>query len=510
MMIIRSGLVLLTAVTMVGAVASAGCDSSTDKAGGVRTSEPVVLSMVNPLDGWQVQPFLNEVARRSQGSIRIELESAWHQGDIKSEADLIRHVQAGKASLGLAPARAWNGVGVRSFDALIAPLTVDSFALEQRVLDSDLAPTMLAGISAAGVEGLGIMPGEMRRPVGASRELLGLQDYHGASIGISPSAVAARTLQAWGANAVPFSFQGAPIDAFDGVDLQVSGIGSSYDGIATSVTANVNLWPRPLVLFANARAFAALPEAQRRVLTDAARSTVAAGLSSNRADEKVAVGNICRRGSIRFITASAGQIDGLRRALGPVYAWLREDPQTRSYLDRIRALRAGLESAAAQEAPSCPITSPGVAAGRQRTALDGVYRVSTTLTELAVIDRGDDIPANYGDWTWVFDRGRFASTQVNSAKAVCTWGYGTFSVQGGELTLTFTDGGGNVSSGPNEPGESFSYGWSLYRDVVTLAAASGSRSPEPFRVKPWRRVSPTPSARYLSTQCPPPAVALPR
>jgi len=74
----------------------------------------------------------------------------------------------------------------------------------------------------------------------------------------------------------------------------------------------------------------------------------------------------------------------------------------------------------------------------------------------------------------------------------------------------FTDGGGIApTNSTNKPGEFFIYRWSLYRGELTLFPVNGAVSPSNFRVKPWLRISTTPSARFLSTRCPPPAGALP-
>ena len=79
------------------------------------------------------------------------------------------------------------------------------------------------------------------------------------------------------------------------------------------------------------------------------------------------------------------------------------------------------------------------------------------------------------------------------------------------MAWLFTNGGGIApDNATNKPGEAFIFGWSLYRDVLTLSPVRGAISPSNFRVKPWTRVSTTPSARFLSKRCPPAAGALPR
>jgi hypothetical protein len=53
------------------------------------------------------------------------------------------------------------------------------------------------------------------------------------------------------------------------------------------------------------------------------------------------------------------------------------------------------------------------------------------------------------------------------------------------------------------------FGWSLYRETLTLTPVPGA-SPQNFWAKPWQRISSTPSSRSFSERCPPPDNALPR
>jgi hypothetical protein len=107
----------------------------------------------------------------------------------------------------------------------------------------------------------------------------------------------------------------------------------------------------------------------------------------------------------------------------------------------------------------------------------------------------------------VFDRGRFAITQEN--RKACTWGYGTFAVDGNRMSWTFTDGGGIAPTGASDtPGEYFVFGFSAYRDTLTITPVKGEISPLNFRAKPWRRLATTPTRQFFSKRCPPPAAAL--
>lgn len=71
-------------------------------------------------------------------------------------------MRAGRAQLGWAGTRAWDSVGVRSFDALNAPFLVDSYAFEGDVLRGPAAKEMLAGASGAGVQPVALLPGPLR------------------------------------------------------------------------------------------------------------------------------------------------------------------------------------------------------------------------------------------------------------------------------------------------------------------------------------------------------------
>ncbi len=60
----------------------------------------------------------------------------------------------------------------------------------------------------------------------------------------------------------------------DGLEQQLDSVASNqYDELATSATANVTLWPRPLVVFGGAKAMSALTDDQVRVLREAARAS---------------------------------------------------------------------------------------------------------------------------------------------------------------------------------------------------------------------------------------------
>src|SRR5215475_1629556 len=170
----RAWLVLAAALAMGAAACGSG---SLNKAGGL-VSKPVVLTLADGEgDTSNAQPFADAVSRLSHGSLQVKIQAAWRPGDPSNEAELIKDVQAGKAQLGITASRAFDTVGIKSFQALQAPFLIDSIALEQKVLASAIPGTMLQGLRPHGLAGLAVLPGPLRRPLGFTKPLVAASSY---------------------------------------------------------------------------------------------------------------------------------------------------------------------------------------------------------------------------------------------------------------------------------------------------------------------------------------------
>jgi TRAP-type C4-dicarboxylate transport system substrate-binding protein len=454
----------------------AGCGSASDRAGGTRPADRVVLTMANG-NGTSIEldPFAKAVARLSHGALAIRFHNAWRGGTTDYERGIIRDVAAGGADLGWVGTRAFDDAGVRAFDALHAPLLVDSYDTERRVLEGPLAGQMLAALPH-GLAGIGVLPGPMRKPLGIA-PLTEPADFRGRAVAMTRSAVASATLHALGARGVAIP-RGGDITGLDGIEQQVDSIqGNGYDAGAKYLTADVNLWPRPLVLFASRRTFDRLTAQQRDVLRRAAAESVGPTLTQIEHDERDAAGILCRRG-VEFVTAGASRLAALRRAVAPVYQRLERDAQTRRAIEQIRATGTG---ATPSTLPRC--SHPGqTAASRARTRLDGVWVLHTTANDLRKIGTPEqDInPENYGESSMSLSRGRFVQRQPAGDSAA-----GSYTVKDHILTLTAeTTSGGQART---RVGEVFTFRWSLYRDRLTLSRVRGKVSPEPMIARPWQR-----------------------
>jgi len=128
------------------AALTAGCGGSAklDKTGTPVRDKPLVLTLADPETGTlDVRNWIQEVQRRAGGTIRIEVRQGWRAKDPDYDRGTIADVRAGRIDIAKIAARSWDEVGVQSFRALVAPMLVDSYALEQRVLTSDLPAQML-------------------------------------------------------------------------------------------------------------------------------------------------------------------------------------------------------------------------------------------------------------------------------------------------------------------------------------------------------------------------------
>jgi TRAP-type C4-dicarboxylate transport system substrate-binding protein len=399
---------LVAALLVLGFALSACGGSGSDKAGGAEETEPRVLTLANGIDGAppaQLESWAKEVSRLSGGTLRIQFENGWRHGEALNEADTLDDVKAGKVDMGWVGARVFDTVGVTSFQALLAPLLVDSYDLEARVFEAGIPERMLAGVSELDLVGIGVLPGPMRKVLGVSKPFVRPADFEGEVVGLQDSALADLTLSTLGATPHDAP-SGAALDGLDGYEQQLGSIlGNNYDAAAGYVTGNVDLWPRPLVLVMGKEVFETLTAEEQAALREAAKEALPAAMAATRGEDAEAVPVLCRRG-MTFAVASESDLAELRGALQPVYAELEQDPDTKAAIEEITALKT--EVAVSAEAPACETAGPSSNAAP--AIPDGTYE--TTLTEDDWVAQG--LPADpwaVGVFTMTFDGGELTIVQ---------------------------------------------------------------------------------------------------
>jgi TRAP-type C4-dicarboxylate transport system substrate-binding protein len=373
-----------------------GCGSSdeqtSDKAGG--SNAPAVLRLAASdgeaiAESRMVRGFAREVDRLSDGGMRVEItyEAAGDRvPDVEPRTALL--VRDGRFDLGWVATRAWDELGVTSFQALQAPFLITNYAALDRVLTSPITGEMLAGLRAQRLVGLGLYPGLLRHPMGVNRRLTSMSDFAGARIRDLPSRASDALLRALGA--VPVHTPGGNLfEAAGGRRIDGAEFAIPSALVGGLVSGNVIFFPKVLTLVANPDALARLSDEQRRMLREAVRRTVARetthSLEHELGFEASLIRQLCgiRGMPTRVVLATDRDLATLVQAARPVYTQLERDPLTASLIARIRAIVASLPAPPPMRVPeTCsrvvpkarPKGSPAAA-----SALNGTYRRVNTL-----------------------------------------------------------------------------------------------------------------------------------
>jgi TRAP-type C4-dicarboxylate transport system substrate-binding protein len=451
-----------------------GCSGGT-KAGGKERQHTVALTIASHDAGDRdLAEYIAAVERLSGDSIRLVLRDSWRPEQVGYDGGILADVRTGKVDLAKIAVRSYDQLGVDDFQALTAPFLVDGLALEQKVLESSLPDEMLPGVHRVGVEGLAMLPGELRRPFGLERRLVGPSDYRGGVIGNAPGQVSALTFRALGATPhgyltgglSPWRYDGAELDLETLDDDQVAAIGHS------SVTANVAFWPRAFTVVGNRGVLAKLTSEQREILRQAAPEMLPSAIARLRAEDSAEAGVLCRRDHLAFVEATPSQLARLRAAVRPVYARLEQDPKTRSIIGSIRAIKR--RSSSLEPAPRCTRSLPRHTAA---TPLDGTWVMSVGLAQVVAATHvpREDAQVDVGRYRMVLRRGRVAASIFYSEAT--SHNAGVFVVRRNTVEFRFPDGEDGI------------YRWNVYRGMLTLRYLPGNKKGAPNPTfAPWRRL----------------------
>ena len=379
---------LLGAALTAALTAGCGLGGGGDKAGGSRAPVELRLAVAyaaDEPDAPAARFFAARVAALSGGSLRVQVVfDAAGQHVVDPEARVARMVRDGTFDLGWIGSRAWDLLGVTSFQALQAPFLVTSYALLDRIATGPLASQMLAGLSRHGFVGLALVPDWLRHPFGLRRPLRSLQDFGGARMRVNPSRATDALMRALGATPVHLGNDGVEAArARHEIDGTEGSLGGNLAG--GYVTANLSFFAKALTLFAGRRAYERLADDQRAALRNAARQMVAR-VAAHPRPEAAHARRYCEGGSV--VTASRNDLVALRRAAQPVYAELERDAQTRELIAAIRDLQATTPAPATATPLECAHRTP-IAHGHRvsPSTLNGTYR--WRLTKAGAVTASD-------------------------------------------------------------------------------------------------------------------------
>jgi hypothetical protein len=289
-------------------------------------------------------------------------------------------------------------------------------------------------------------------------------------MGVYPGRVEDATLRSLGATTREYLNLGGA--SREGAILDFSAIAGGVGYHGKTLATNVVFWPRSEVVVINREVFEALTPAQREILRNAGRRAVAGRLDEIGRFEQEALQSICDRNLVSLVAVPPTDVSAMHAAVRPVYAELERNSRTRALIAGIRKLRArsGTSNGAAVRC-----SSPAGAGARK---LEGVWESSASRAALLASGASKAEATTYEgaatlelkDERWVF---RGDHTTVT----------GIYVVEGDIIRLTMQ----RCTANPCSPGRVTQYGWSVYRDKLSLARRPGL----PF----WPRLVATPGKR---------------
>jgi TRAP-type C4-dicarboxylate transport system substrate-binding protein len=324
----------------------------------VATSEVLVLKLANTYGDLEQVPgvayFIDQVHERSDGAIQINVAHSYGAFTPDVEDRVVRHVAEGHMDLAWIGTRVIDTMGVESFEALTAPRLVDSYALQNAIIEAGITREMLPALDELGVVGLGVLADGLRKPIGVNGPIVVPADWDGIGFGTYRSATQEAAIRALGATPAqvfgPNRELAVANDEISGFEMSMSIYQDpKWVDLARHVTANVNLWPQMTLLIATPALLAAMTPEQRGWIEDAADD--AANRSASLADvEAPAIEAACEAGA-RFTRASDADLVALDESFASVYDTLESHPQTKAFIDEIRALK---EATPAEPDPAIP------------------------------------------------------------------------------------------------------------------------------------------------------------
>jgi TRAP-type C4-dicarboxylate transport system substrate-binding protein len=378
-----AALILVVTASAAGTACSVGGDDGDDKAGG--GGPPVQLRLANTggeiAQTPAVEYFVERVDELSGGNVRIEVVDQWAEFASDAEQQVVNDVAAGEVDLGWVGSRVFDTLGVDSFQALTAPMLIDSYALQNAVIESGVTDKMLASLDDLRVHGLAVLADGLRRPMGVKGPILGPADWRGIRFGTLKSEGQVEAIRALGGGPVQI-FGPHRSEALEKGTLQGFEFGlwlftdPQWSSRAPYVAANVHLWPQMDVVLANPERVDGLSSEQRGWLEKAAQDAARRSAALADRDDK-ALEVACQAGA-RFAEASEADLASLREAFEPVYANLRRHSATNAFIERIHALKQSTRAEPGLAVPSeCTGTAPdrpAVGAAKAPSDLNGTYR----------------------------------------------------------------------------------------------------------------------------------------
>jgi len=471
---------LLTGILALVAISTVtGCSAKTKAGAG--SAHTLTLTMAAP-DGDDADAayFAEQVKDRTDGRVRIVIDGdTYSSTDPDNELRLVRDLRRGKDAIAYLPSRAWERDGINAFRALQAPFLVRDYRLLRQITTGPIGASMLTSLDKVGLVGLGLVPKELRRPLGR-RPLVTLSAFRGARIRVVTSPTSVLDLRALGAR---------PLTNYDAHEVSTALANGRLDGVESEThsiitngyTSLAPYLPSNLVLFAKAQtivirrtALTGLSGQDQDALRAAAAATVAHADPAQQ--ERAEIAELCRNGLL-LVHATESALAALRRASASADAALNVDPVTRRAIAAIEALASSSPAASLPPCTRAKSTTPTA----QTPFPEGTFESRLTEADFAAGGTHPDpgFPLAPGNaFRMTIHNGRFHTNEQPPFS-------GRVIVRGDEVTFA-------IEQPPDANGVRETVKWSYYRGKLTFrivdVAASGGRVI--YTAHPWRKIAP--------------------
>jgi TRAP-type C4-dicarboxylate transport system substrate-binding protein len=471
----KSWIAALLATTV--ALLASGCFGGSGKTkANVGKSRSLTFTMQAPDgDDPDAAYFAEQVKERTGGRVRIVVDGRTYTSvDPDNELRLVGDLRSGKVALGYVPSRAWERGGVTAFRALQAPFLVRDYATLRQIAAGPIGARMLQSVGKLGLVGLGLVPKELRRPLGR-QPLVSPKAFRGARIRVITSPTSVLDLRTLGArpleNYTSREVGGALTDRrLDGVETEVHSIlDNDYETSAPYLPSNVVLFAKAQTIVIRRSVLARLSSADAEALRAAAKATVAH--ADPAAQERNELAQLCAHG-LRLVRAAPGDLAALRQASAPALKTLEADPVTGQAIAAIARLGS---PASVASLPACQ--SHGTTTATRTTFPEGTFESRLTRADFAALGATQD-PGFPFPWRITIHDGRWRTNEQPPFS-------GRLLVHEDKVTFA-------IEHPDDAKGQRETLKWSYYRGKLTFeivdVADAGSRAI--YTAHPWRRISP--------------------
>ena len=279
--------------------------------------------------------WIGQTLREKTGG-RLDIR-LYHSGQLGREAEAIDMARFGASDI----TRVYSGALTNAFpltQALCLPYVFDSVAHMRHALDEGLADAVLAGFESRDLVGLAVYDSGARCFYNTKHPIVAPQDLHGLKLRVANSDIFIELVRRLGANPTPMSlgdtFSGMETHMIDGAENNMRSFHSSRHFEAAQYWSQTEHSYAPDILLVSRRTFESLAPADRQLLLETARASVA--VMRQKWDES--------EGKARKAVVAAGiqtnEVDmaAFREAARPLRDRYLQQPQIQSLYRRIRDL----------------------------------------------------------------------------------------------------------------------------------------------------------------------------